>query len=208
MSKSESLNIPGKGVVPVIPFKSRDVDNCDTSLVAAAIQIADECSNKAITAQVKQGGEESQKQQKINDITEKDWFVIGLIRMIRTMTDPKLSNNLDNTITTSTKTTDPRKALGSYFKTIWEAIPEGDRNFIKHAGEMTGVGDIVSIVKDIAKLGKAVAGLGDKEKGKESATQNVETQKKIKNIVEKLGFDPVRILTHPKYQLIKSKLDI
>jgi len=204
-NSSVAFNQADGGRVPVLKMNSSDVDQCDTQLVATAIQIGNDCAIQTIVAQAKKEGPEAQQKEGPvlkNDLSAGDWFTCQVIAVLHKYAGPDGDKMRNQVLTTRDR---PNKGIAEYFKGIWEAIPEGDRILLKDIGTGTGVGDVVSIVKDIAKIGNAVAGGGMKTK---KTTKQIEEEKRWKDAIERLGYDPIKMVLHPSYKSVKSKLDV
>jgi hypothetical protein len=203
-NSSVAFNQADGGKVPVLKMGSSDVDQCDTQLVATAVQIGNDCFNQNIVAAAKK--EEPANPNKKNEgsvfkgvLENADYFTVQLIIALHQFSGPNGDKMRNQVLTTKDR---PNKGIAEYFKGIWEAIPEGDRILLKDIGTGTGVSDVVSIVKDIAKLGNAIAG-----GGKESQKQ-IEQEKKWKETIERLGYDPIKMVMHPSYKAVKGRLDV
>ena len=99
------------------------------------------------------------------------------------------------------KTDSFTKGSNGYFKGIWAAIPEGDKAFLKEVGEGSGIGDIVTIVNSVRKIGKATLGIHDTE-------GNEKQNERWKKLTEDLGFGPGEVINDPKYKQLKSEFDL
>jgi len=206
-NSSTAFNQADGGRVPVLKLNSTDVDQCDTQLVAMAIQIGTDCSIKKIVATAKEEGSADvngkEKTTFTGEISAGDYFTVQLIAALHQFSGLNGDKMRNQVLTINDR---PNKGIAEYLKGIWEAIPEGDRVFLKDVGSGIGVGDVVGIVKDIAKLGNAVVGGGEKKSQKSQS--EIEREKKWKDTIEKFGYDPIKILMHPNFKAVKAKLDV
>ena len=202
-NSSVAFNQLDGGRVPVLKMNSSDVDRCDTQLVAAAIQIGADCLNQTIIATAKKEDPADLKKEEgpvfKGTLESADYFTVQLIIALHQFSGPNGEKMRNQVLTTKDR---PNKGIAEYFKGIWEAIPEADRILLKDIGSGTGVGDIVGIVKDIAKIGNAIAGGGKKSQ------KQIEQEEKWKETIEKLGYDPIKMVMHPSYKAVKAKLDV
>lgn len=205
-NSSVAFNQADGGKVPVLKMNSSDVDQCDTQLVATAIQIGNDCKLETMVAAAKKESPEDLKKKEApvfkGEITPQDYFTCQLIYTLHQYAGPNGEKMRNQVLTTKDR---PNKGIAEYFKGIWEAIPEGDRILLKDIGTGTGVGDVVSIVKDIAKIGNAVAGGGMKTK---KTQKQIEQEQKWREAIERLGYDPIKMVMHPSYKAVKSRLDV
>jgi hypothetical protein len=207
-NSSVAFNQADGGRVPVLKMNSSDVDQCDTQLVATAVQIGNDCFNQTIVAAAKK--EELADPNKKDEspvfkgvLENADYFTMQLIVALHQFSGPNGDKMRNQVLTTKDR---PNKGIAEYFKGIWDAIPEGDRILLKDIGTGTGIGDVVSVVKNIAKLGNAIAS-GGGGGGKKSQNE-IEREKKWKEAIERLGYDPIKMVMHPSYKAVKAKIDV
>jgi hypothetical protein len=89
-----------------------------------------------------------------------------------------------------------------YFARIWEALPAGDKEFLKDVGEGTGIGDIVTIVKSV----KGVTSAANPLQGGNKKTK--EYEEKIKKMETELGFGIAEVINDPRFKQLKSEFDL
>ncbi len=76
----------------------------------------------------------------------------------------------------------------------------------------SGVGDLIDVGKDLAKLGKAVLGAGgEKKPNPKNAEQLKKQQEELQKWLtkfEKLGYNLFTMMEHADYKNFKGKLDL
>lgn len=173
----------------VVPLATSYDDNPREDVIQTAVALGNEYSTKALADKAKAGHVTQVASVKP---THGDLFMFQLLGIAKS-TGGRPSD------ATWTVTDKMDKGSKGYFAGIWEAIPEGDKAFLKEVGEGTGIGDIVSIVNSARKISKAALGIKDKEEKK---------SERWKEIEEKLGFGIAEVISDPRYKQLKAEFDL
>ena len=188
--QAQVANVQSEFKIPkVIPLASGGNDEPRGDLVQLALALANDYSTKSIAAKAKAGEAKTLTPVKP---TSGDLFVFQLLGI-----SSKTGGNPGDTSYTRTDTLS--KGSKGYFEGIWAVIPEGDKAFLKEVGEGSGIGDAISVVNSVRKIGKAALGIHDKDEKINERTKEIEAQ---------LGFGIAEVINDPRFKQLKSELDL
>jgi hypothetical protein len=192
----KGLNALDGGQIPIYPLKGNDVDAPDTAILTTASKIAE--ASRITKGEKAPEKPEEAKGEKI-EVTLGDLIACRLIIALDQVTLGKI---------------DPKggKGASDYLKNLFNAIPRGDVELMKAFLKGTGIGDLIDVGKDLAKLGKAILGGKDKNKPKPKNPEQVKKQQeelqKWLTKFEKLGYNLFTMVKQSDYKTFKGKLDL
>jgi hypothetical protein len=188
--QAQVANVQSEFKIPkVIPLSSGINDEPREDLIQLALALTNEYSIRSIADKAKAGQAKTLAPVKP---TLGDLFVFQLLGI-----SSKTGGNPGDT--SYTRTDSLSKGSKGYFEGIWAVIPEGDKAFLKEVGEGSGIGDAISVVNSVRKVGKAALGIHDKDTKINERTKEIETQ---------LGFGIAEVINDPRFKQLKSELDL